>query len=53
MRKDFADQLRILEDDLYQRMREMLVGKTAAGGPRKLKAGSKIEASYLDEVPRE
>jgi DNA-directed RNA polymerase subunit beta len=53
VRKDFADQLRILEDDLYQRMREMLVGKTAAGGPRKLKAGSKITAEYLDEVPRE
>ncbi len=53
VRKDFADQLRILEDDLYQRMREMLVGKTAAGGPRKLKAGSKISSEYLDEVPRE
>ena len=53
VRKDFADQLRILEDDLYQRMREMLVGKTAAGGPRKLKPGSKITAEYLDEVPRE
>jgi DNA-directed RNA polymerase subunit beta len=53
VRKDFADQLRILEDDLYQRMREMLVGKTAAGGPRKLKAGAKITAEYLDEVPRE
>ncbi len=53
VRKDFADQLRILEEDLYQRMREMLVGKTAAGGPRKLKAGSKISAEYLDEVPRE
>ncbi len=51
VRKDFADQLRILEDDLYQRMREMLVGKTAAGGPRKLRPGSKIEAAYLDEVP--
>jgi DNA-directed RNA polymerase subunit beta len=53
VRKDFADQLRILEDDLYQRMREVLVGKTAAGGPRKLKAGSKISAEYLEEVPRE
>jgi DNA-directed RNA polymerase subunit beta len=53
VRKDFADQLRILEDDLYQRMREMLVGKTAAGGPRKLRPGAKIEAEYLDEVPRE
>jgi DNA-directed RNA polymerase subunit beta len=53
VRKDFADQLRILEDDLYQRMREMLVGKTAAGGPRKLKAGAQITTEYLDEVPRE
>jgi DNA-directed RNA polymerase subunit beta len=53
VRKDFADQLRILEDDLYQRMREVLVGKTAAGGPRKLKAGGKITVEYLDEVPRE
>jgi DNA-directed RNA polymerase subunit beta len=53
VRKDFADQLRILEDDLYQRMREMLVGKTAAGGPRKLKPGAKITVEYLDEVPRE
>jgi DNA-directed RNA polymerase subunit beta len=53
VRKDFADQLRILEDDLYQRMREVLVGKTAAGGPRKLRPGSKITVEYLDEVPRE
>ena len=34
VRKDFADQQRILEDDLYQRVRDMLVGKTAAGGPQ-------------------
>ena len=31
----------------------MLVGKAAAGGPHKLKAGAKISAEYLDEVPRE
>src|SRR5579862_1594565 len=53
VRKDFADQLRILEDDLYQRMREVLVGKTAAGGPHKLKAGAKITGEYLDQVARE
>ncbi len=53
VRKDFADQLRILEEDLYQRMREVLVGKTAAGGPHKLKAGSKITGEYLDQVARE
>ena len=53
VRKDFADQQRILEDDLFQRVRGMLVGQSAAGGPKKLKSGTKISAEYLDEVPRE
>jgi len=53
VRKDFADQQRILEDDLFHRVRDMLTGKTAAGGPRKLKADTKISAEYLDELPRE
>src|ERR1700737_4664731 len=53
VRKDFADQQRILEDDLFQRVRGMLIGQSAAGGPRKLKAGTKITAEYLDRVPRE
>jgi DNA-directed RNA polymerase subunit beta len=53
VRKDFADQQRILEDDLYQRVRGMLVGTGAAGGPQKLKAGTKITDEYLDAVPRE
>ena len=34
-------------------MRDQLLGKTAAGGPHKLKTGGKIAAEYLDEVPRE
>ena len=53
VRKDFADQQRILEDDLYQRVRGMLVGQSAAGGPHKLKAGTRITEEYLDQVPRE
>src|SRR5690348_903152 len=53
VRKDFADQQRILEDDLFQRVRGMLVGQNAAGGPRKLKAGTTISTEYLDELPRE
>src|ERR1700689_3937285 len=53
VRKDFADQQRILEDDLYARVRDMLLGQSAAGGPHKLKSGTKIAAEYLDEVPRE
>jgi DNA-directed RNA polymerase subunit beta len=31
----------------------MLIGKVAAAGPRKLKAGSKVTAEYLDDLPRE
>jgi DNA-directed RNA polymerase subunit beta len=53
VRKDFADQQRILEDDLFQRVRGMLIGTTAAGGPQKLKGGTKINDEYLDAVPRE
>ena len=53
VRKDLADQQRILEDDLYQRVAAMLVGKTVEGGPKKLRAGTQITHEYLDEVPRE
>jgi DNA-directed RNA polymerase subunit beta len=53
VRKDFGDQQRILEDDMFQRVRGMLVGKVAAGGPNRLKSGTKITAEYLDEVKRD
>ena len=53
VRKDLADQQRILEDDLYQRVRAMLIGQNAAGGPKRLKAGAAVSAEYLDELPRE
>jgi DNA-directed RNA polymerase subunit beta len=53
VRKDFADQQHILEDDLFQRVRGMLIGTAAAGGPQKLKAGTRINDEYLDAVPRE
>jgi len=53
IRKDFNDQRRIMEDDAYQRVETMLIGKLADGGPNKLKGGSKLTKAYLDEVPRE
>jgi DNA-directed RNA polymerase subunit beta len=53
VRKDLDDTLRILEEDIYERVARMLTGKMAQGGPNKLKAGSKITKGYLDEVPRE
>ncbi len=53
VRKDLDDTLRILEEDIYQRVERMLTNKMAQGGPNKLKAGSKITRGYLEELPRE
>jgi len=53
VKKDFMDQLRIMEDDAYQRVEKMLIGKIADGGPNKLKAGDKLTKGYLSELPRE
>ncbi len=53
VRKDLDDTLRILEEDVLQRVERMLMGKVADGGPNKLKAGSKITKAYLDELAQE
>jgi DNA-directed RNA polymerase subunit beta len=53
VRKDLADQQRILEDDLFQRVRGMIDGKTAEAGPKRLKSGSPIDEAYLADLPRE
>jgi DNA-directed RNA polymerase subunit beta len=53
VRKDLNDQRRILEDDLFSRLRGELAGKVASGGPNRLKPGSPVTIEYLDEVPRE
>jgi DNA-directed RNA polymerase subunit beta len=52
-KKDLYDQFRILEDHVYQRVEKLLLRKTAAGGPKKLKAGTTITRDYLEEIPRE
>ncbi len=53
VQKDLNDQLRIMEDDTFQRVEKMLLGKQADGGPNKLKAGSKITKAYLGELGRD
>src|SRR5258707_12004123 len=53
VRRELQDQRRILEDDLYSRVNGMLLGKSAAAGPKKLKAGTKIGAEYLSTLTRE
>ena len=53
IKKDLNDQLRIMEGDIFLRVGKLLLGKTAEGGPKKLKAGTKITKSYLDELKRD
>ena len=51
-KKDLADQLRIVENDAFERLERLLIGKVANGGPKKLAKGAKITKAYLDEVER-
>jgi len=53
VRKDLDDQRRILEEDIFDRIERMLVGKQVDGGPNGLKSGSKVTRSYLEELDRE
>ncbi|KAB2929736.1 MAG: DNA-directed RNA polymerase subunit beta [Candidatus Contendobacter sp.] len=53
IRKDLNDQLRILEDDLYQRMERMLADHPADGGPNDLHGGETITVDYLRRLPSE
>ena len=52
-RKDLVDERRIREEDIYQRVYNMLLDSKAAGGPNSLKPGSKITAAYLNDLERE
>jgi len=53
VQKDLNDQRRILEEDIFDRVERMLLGKVADGGPNNLKAGGKVTQSFLNELTRE
>jgi DNA-directed RNA polymerase subunit beta len=50
VKKDLNDQLRIIEQDFYQRVETMVLGKAAQSGPAKIKAGTVITAEYLESI---
>jgi DNA-directed RNA polymerase subunit beta len=50
-RKDLQDQLRIVEDDAFNRIEKVIVNKVAKGG-KKLAKGSKVTKQYLQETDR-
>lgn len=47
-RQDLDDQLKIVEHDIFARVKSILVGKKAEKGPQGLKRGDEITTSYLD-----
>jgi DNA-directed RNA polymerase subunit beta len=53
VRKDLDDQLRIVENIIFHRLENALVGKVADKGPAGLKKDSKISTTYLAGLDRE
>ena len=51
VKKDFDDQFRILEGAIYSRLRGIVIGKIANGGPG-LKKGAEITGEYLDGLKK-
>ena len=51
-RLDLNDQLRIVENDAFERIRRLLLGKVANGGPKRLAKGQEVTADYLAELDR-
>ena len=50
-RQDLADQLRIFNDDAFDRIERLIVGQKANGGPLKLGKGKEITKDYLVSLP--
>ena len=50
--KDRDDELHILDRNVYGRLRDILMGKEVARGPKGLRKGTDITDELLDEVPR-
>jgi len=49
-KKDLADQMRIVEGDVFARLEKLLHNKVANGGPKKLAKGTKLNKEYLSSV---
>ena len=51
-RLDLNDQLRIVENDAFERIERLLVGKAVNGGPKKLAKGAVVTSDYLADLDR-
>lgn len=53
VRKNLNSRKAIIEQDIFQRLEKLLVGKVAEKGPGNIKAGDKLTKSYLNEIGKE
>ena len=52
-KKDIADQLRIYEDDILSRVKNLILNKISEGGPNNLKKGEKVSEDYLNSIEKD
>ena len=50
--KDRDDELQILDRNVYARLKDSLMGKEVAKGPKGARKGTEIDQAVLDEIPR-
>ena len=53
VKKDIADQLRIYEDDILFRVKNLILNKVSEGGPNNLSKGDKVTEDYLNSLEKE
>jgi len=51
-RLDLNDQLRILENDAFERLERLLIGKKVNGGPKRIVKGTELTKEYLHDNNR-
>ncbi|HRN85544.1 MAG TPA: DNA-directed RNA polymerase subunit beta, partial [Hyphomicrobium sp.] len=50
--KDRDDELQILDRNVYARLKDTLLGKEVAKGPKGARKGTKLDDAILDDIPR-
>ena len=53
VRKDYNDELRIYENDVFNRVKSLILNKVVVGGPNALEDGMKVTQPYLDQLERD
>lgn len=53
IKKDLNDEYRILEADLFARVKKLIIGNSAKNGPDGLKSGDIVNANYLNNLVKD